>query len=427
LKDRSAKRAGRATSLGPQGREPPSDGKRASFVLRWQAHIQALAGEIGPRGSTRQGERQASAYCARQLARLRLHPRVESFVSARSIFTPHLVAAAAMLLSFAAYPVAGRFSALLACALSALALISDTLELSFRDNLLRRLVPKGHSQNVIAVLPLRGKSRQDLVLIGHVDSQRTPIIFSTPRWLAVYQGFTTVAFALFAIQVGLYLLGFLTGWRGLWWASIPSAVAALLLMALCLQAETTPFTPGANDNASSVGYLLALAEDLSHEPLEATRVWLAFTGCEEVQHYGAIEFLQRHARELSNPVVIAFEMLACSGPAWLTREGIVIPFRSDPRLVHLAERIAQERPECRAHAAQITGGNTEMADALRLGIPAITLTGIGPHGESPYWHQQGDRVDKVDPDVLRRTASFVEGFLRSLDREGIPVPPPRRG
>lgn len=55
-------------------------------------------------------------------------------------------------------------------------------------------------------------------------------------------------------------------------------------MALCIEADRTPFTAGANDNASAVGLVLTLAEALVKQPLQHTRVWLACTGCEEVQH-----------------------------------------------------------------------------------------------------------------------------------------------
>ena len=146
-------------------------------------------------------------------------------------------------------------------------------------------------------------------------------------------------------------------------------------MAMCIQADRTPFTAGANDNASAVGLVLTLAETLRTAPLQHTRVWLACTGCEEVQHYGAIDFFRRHRSALRNPHAIAFEMLGCAGPSWLTKEGIIVPFHADPGLVKLAEEIAAQHPELAAHPAQISGGNTEMADALRLGIPAITLSG----------------------------------------------------
>ncbi|HEY70476.1 MAG TPA: Zn-dependent exopeptidase M28 [Anaerolineae bacterium] len=388
-------------------------------VGHWLEHVRALAEEIGPRGSTTPEERRASEYCRRVMDQAGLQARIEPFTSARSIYHPHLLASIIMLAAFAIYPLAGRSSAVIAALLSLIALISDLMELSFRDNLLRRLVPKGPSQNVVAQVSPAGEHRRDLVLIGHVDSHRTPIIFRSPRWVAVYQAFTTIAFVFFLIQVVLFTLGAFMQWSWIWFASIPSAVCGVLLAAMCIQADLTPFSAGANDNASSAGLVLELAESLHSEPLEHTRLWLVCTGCEEVQHYGAIDFFRQHRSDLQNPIAIAFEMLGCAGPAWLTQEGIVIPFHSDARLVSLAERLAAEHPEWKAHASQINGGNTEMADALRVGIPAITIIGMGANGEMPYWHQVEDTFDKMDPEVMGRAYAFIRDFIRSLDEGGI--------
>jgi len=384
-------------------------------VQKWLEHIRALAVDIGPRGPTTEGERLGAAYCANTLRQMGLAPQVEGFTSARSIFQPHLLTAAALLLAFAIYPLAGRASAALAALISLIALASDLLELSFKDNPLRRIVAKGPSQNVVATIAPAAEHRQDLVLIGHIDTQRTPIVFSTPRWVAVYKAFTTVAFVLFAAQTVLYLLGTFTGWPWIWPLTGLSAVGALLLMAMCIQADSTPFTAGANDNASAVGLVLTLAEALRNEPLQHTRVWLACTGCEEVQHYGAIDFFRRHRGALQQPTAIAFEMLGCDGPSWLTKEGIIVPFHADPGLVKLAEEIAAQRPELGAYPAQISGGNTEMADALRLGIPAITLSGQTRDGGMPYWHQVGDTFDKMNPEVLERAYAFTWAYISALD------------
>jgi hypothetical protein len=393
--------------------------ERSGNVARWLEHVRALAEEIGPRGSTTPEERRASEYCQRVMEGAGLQSRIEPFTSARSIYHPHLLASIIMLLAFALYPLAGRITASIAAVLSLIALVSDLMELSFRKNLLRLLVPKGPSQNVVAEVPPSGEHKRDLVLIGHVDSHRTPIIFRSPRWVAVYQAFTTIAFVFFLIQVVLFTLGAFTQWNWIWFASIPSAVCGVLLAAMCIQADLTPFSAGANDNASSAGLVLELAESLHSKPLEHTRLWLVCTGCEEVQHYGAIDFFRRHRQDLHNPITIAFEMLGCAGPAWLTQEGIVIPFHSDARLVSLAERLAAEHPEWKAHASQINGGNTEMADALRVGIPAITIIGMGTSGEMLYWHQVEDTFDKMDPEVMGRAYAFIRAFIQALDDEGI--------
>jgi Zn-dependent M28 family amino/carboxypeptidase len=260
---------------------------------------------------------------------------------------------------------------------------------------------------------------RDILLIGHVDSHRTPIIFSTSRWVSAYQAFTTAAFVLFAGQAALYVLGTFTGWEWVWPVTLASVVGAILLIAICVQADSTPFSPGANDNATGAGLVLALAQDALQHPLEHSRLWLVCTGCEETQHYGAIDFFRKHRSELRDPVAVVFEMMGCAGPAWLTREGIVIPFQADPRLMRIAARLAQEHPEWGAYATRIRGGNTEMADAHRAGVPAITLNGLAPSGQAPFWHQAEDTFDKIDPAVLTRAYSFTWELLQSLDRHGL--------
>ncbi len=384
-------------------------------IHTWQRHIHALAEEIGPRGSTTEGERLASLYCHRVLRRLGLDAKIETFMSARSIYHPHLVAAAAILLAFLIYPLYGRISAALSVVLILLALCCELLELSFHNNPIRAVIAKARSQNVIATIPPAGDHRQDLILIGHVDSHRTPVIFKNKTWLTAYVIFVTSAFFVFFSQAILYTLGIQSGWRWIWPATIICAVYALVLGAMCLHADSTPFSKGANDNATAAGIVLTLAEHLKSEPLKHTRVWLACTGCEEVQHYGAIDFFHRHRAEFRNPKAVVFEMLGCDGPAWLTKEGIIVPFHADRELVELAETIAGENPELKGFPTRVSGGNTEMADALRQNIPAITLSGIDAKGFAPYWHQPEDTYDKMDAGTLTRNYAFTWLFIRALD------------
>ncbi len=89
-------------------------------------------------------------------------------------------------------------------------------------------------------IPPQSEHQQDLILIGHVDSQRTPIVFKNPRWLSAYKSFTTIAFVAFAIQVLLYGLGIIIQSSWIWLASIPCAGCAVLLAAMCVQADLTP-------------------------------------------------------------------------------------------------------------------------------------------------------------------------------------------
>jgi preprotein translocase subunit SecG len=322
-----------------------------------------------------------------------------------------------MLLAFILFPLSGRITAILAALLSIFVLVCELMELSFQNNPFRKIVPKGESQNVFAVIPQAGEHQRDLVLVGHLDSQRTPIIFSTRAWVKVYDRFTMVTFACFILQVIVYSLAIFIHFTWAWDASIPAALCAILLSAMCLQAEITPFTAGANDNASGVGMVLALAEEFAAQPLQHTRVFAVCTGCEEVQHYGMIDFYKRHQSDLKNPTALVFEMLGCASPAWLTKEGIIVPFKADQRLVQMAESLAVEHPEWDAHPAVISGGNTEMADALRCKIPAITIAGITRDGFWPYWHQLADTFDKMNPELMEKTWNLTRAMINRLDKE----------
>ena len=393
--------------------EPSSHHPR---VAEWLGHIRALAVGIGPRGPTREGERRGSEYAGAAFARIGLQSHRETFRSARSIFHPHLLGSLAMIAAFAIFPLHGTVTAGIACLLTILVIVSELQVLGFRSNLLQALIPKAESQNVYALIPPKGEHTRDLVLVGHVDTQRTPLIFRTPVWVKVYDKFTMVAIVAFFWQAIVYLLAMPFAWQWAWYASIPAVVCAALLAAMCIEADRTPFTAGANDNASAVGIVLALAGQIAARPLEHTRVYVVVTGCEEVQHYGMIDFYRRHRAEMKNPHALVFEMLGCAGPAWSTREGIIVPFRSDPQLVRMVERLAADHPEWNAYPSKISGGNSELSDAVRFKVPAITLLGMGRDGVAPYWHQRQDTFDKIDPGVLERTWKFVWALVNAIDR-----------
>jgi len=391
---------------------PTSSHPQVSTLLK---HVRALSVEIGPRGSTFDGEHRGAEYVRDEYERIGLDPVWEEFRSARSIFLPHILASLIMLLAFAIFPLGGRTSAILAALFSLLVVVNELLELGFKDNFFRRIVPKAGSQNVFTVIPPAGEHKRDLVLVGHIDTQRTPIFFRSPRWVRIYNNFVTVIFITYIIQVVLYTLAIFLPHSWIWAATIPSAICAVIMAAFFIEADLSPFTAGANDNATAVGMVLTLAEELKRQPLRHTRVFAVCTGCEEVQHYGMIDWYRRHLAELRSPRAVVFEMLGVDGPAWLTREGIIVPFKPDPELASACEELASAHPEWGAYPAGISGGNTEMADAVRAGVPAITLFGLTRDGVAPYWHQMEDTFDKMKPEVLQRTWDFTRALIEEID------------
>ncbi len=386
-------------------------------VSSWLRHIYALAVDIGPRGPTRSGERQAALYAKAQFENLGLQPSLETFKSARSGFHTPLLCSILMLVAFILFPLGGTVTMILAALISLFAVVSEVMELAGIDNPLRMMTPKAESQNVFATISPASEHTRDLVLVGHLDSQRAGIIWSSPRWVKTYNRFIMVVFACFILQVIVYSLAIFFPFTWAWFISILTAVCAILLAIMLVQIEASPFTTGANDNASGAGMVLALAEELTNQPLQHTRVYAVCSGCEEAQHYGIIDFYKRHLSEFKKPTALVFEMLGSISPAWLLKEGIIVPFAGDPGLVQLAIQMAAEHPEWDAHPASVSGGNTETVDSLRVKIPAITISGATRKGFTPYWHQMADTFDKMNPELMEKSWNFTIAMIQHLDHE----------
>jgi len=397
---------------------------------RWAAraleHVRHLSLDIGPRGSTTPAETEAAAYAWGVLDRLELTPQMQRFKSAISAWRPFALAATLSLLAVALYPLAGRVTAGLAGAIAAVALVSSFLELNFWPNPLRWLLPKRVSQNVWAVLPasraarsadLRPQAAQRVVVVGHLDSHRTPFIFGSTTRLKLFGVLVGVGFASFAALTVLYLVGAVIQEDILYLISLAPAFILVILLVMTIQADMTPYTHGANDNATGAAVVLALAERLKDEPLANTEVWALNSGCEEVGLYGAAAFVREHREKLADAYFIPLDSVGGpgSGPCFITREGMVKPHRSDPGLLALCREIAAQRPELGAYPGVMRLGYTEGAIGVKNGLRTLTFVNLTPAGELPHWHRPTDVYENVDPDVLSRTSEFLWELLQRID------------
>ena len=387
------------------------------WTQRALEHVRHLSLDIGPRGSTTPAEIEAAAYAWGVLDRLELSPRMDRFKSAISAWRPFALAATFALLAVALYPLAGRVTAGLAAAIAAVALVSSFLELNFWPNPLRWLLPKRVSQNVWAVLPASGRAAQRVVFVGHLDSHRTPFIYGSATRLKFFGVLVGGSFASFAALTALYLAGAVVQQDILYFISLAPAFVLVILLVITVQADMTPFTHGANDNATGAAVVLALAERLKDEPLASTEVWALNSGCEEVGLYGAAAFLREHRQELHDACFIPLDSVGGpgTGPCFITREGMVKPYRSDPGLLALCHEIAAQRPEMGAYPSVMKLGFTEGAIGVKNGLRTLTFVNLTPAGELPHWHQPSDVFENVDPDVLSRTGEFLWELLQRID------------
>lgn len=171
--------------------------------------------------------------------------------------------------------------------------------------------------------------------------------------------------------------------------------------------DTVPQAPGAEDNASGVGALLAVAEALGERRTRLPVTLVAF-GSEEPRgpsdddhHYGS----QRYVASLS-----AAERRSLRGMVSLDRVGVgaVMPVASAGAPDRMrAQLLTAARRADVAVDPQTESRSSDHWSFVRDGLPAARL------GSTPYagYHSPGDVPSAIDPAQLERAARIAVAWL----------------
>jgi hypothetical protein len=244
------------------------------------------------------------------------------------------------------------------------------------------------------------------------------MFYSSPTWHTLFGALVGGVFLCTVLGAVAYALGAL--FLGTWvrWIGLISAAAQILILSLFLHADQTPFSPGANDDASGVGVILGLAERLRQEPLAHTEVWLALTGCEEVSAYGMVAFLDAHEADLGpEAVYIVLDQIAMGRLSYLTADGLIIKRKTHPRALQLARQAASDLPSLEV-GEKVGIAYTDAAVATKRGLVSLSLDSLPPPDaeQASHWHQMSDTYDKVDPQTLADAHLFTWQILQEIDR-----------
>ena len=391
---------------------------------------------IGPRGSTTEAERKAAEYVAGAFLEAGLEPTVEPFTSTVSGWRPFAVAALVAIVTTLIFLLAGRWLALLLAGVMLAATVSVFLEMYFRPNLLRPFIRKGSSRNVLARVPAAasaaepapdaapraapGAAPRRVILVAHMDTHRTPWAFETAGRLAFFKLMTTLGVVAFLLSAAAFLAFALSGADWLRYVALALVPIHVCVFALTWQPDTTPYTAGANDNASGVGVLLNLGERLARQPLADTEVWLLASGCEEVGSVGAQAFIERHRHELGGALGVSIDNVGGrgAGVCYTSVEGMVIPLKPSPLLFGLAEELREARPDLNAYSLPYTTLHTDATCFMANGVPSLSFVGLTPDGRIPDWHTAQDTYENVDASTMEKTEEFIWSLLRKLDERG---------
>jgi len=190
---------------------------------------------------------------------------------------------------------------------------------------------------------------------------------------------------------------------------------ASCLRVVMAHTDSAPGAPGANDNASGLGVIAALAGRLRRldPPCD---VWLVATGAEErlytgsPDHLGALALARRVRGRRGLQWALSLDEVGRDRPFWLRSpaggprrgvEGVVLRAAR-----HVGARVSWVRDE--------STGNSDHREFELLGLPGMKL-GVGAGGE-PCRHTPCDRPDRLDGVSLRVARQIVERALQSTDR-----------
>ena len=393
--------------------------------------IRFLSQKIGGRGSCTLQERKAGDYIADQLRALGIgNVRSENFKGSPSTYWPYALAfAAALMGSFLVLFLGGRDVLILALILNSLGVWGMLAETEFASSWVRWVLPRQQSLNVSGSIAPKVGVQQRVILCAHLDTHRTPVFYSSRRWYALFGflvGLTFVSMVAGALIFGAALL---LGWGELRWASLVVIPIQAFSLIVCLHADFTPFTPGANDNASGVAAVLTLAKRLAGNPLENTEVHVVFTGCEEVGAWGMAAYLDRYAGQLGpEAVYVILDEVGLGTLKYLTSDGVLFKHKTHRRALEIARGAAQVLPGLNT----LEGPGVAYTDALQAtkrGLIALTLCTVPTpqNGLESHWHQMSDTMENLRVEDLETTLTFVWTLLQQVDRPIEATPQPLNG
>lgn len=373
-----AEAAAVATSSGETGTEAPQDPVMAQEPTsgaalvdpdeldRVREDLDALSG-VPHRHAASEGER-AMLHQVKSRLPEGVQGRIQGFVAYPSPAFVVGAHAAALLLS----GLLGVLYPHVAAALCGIATVSLVAEGTGKWSLLRWLLPKSASYNLVVHLPARDKALGAVVVAAPLDVPRWKP--ERPRWL---RRPTRPVVGAAVIVTGILLLRALAEpWgrptQGMYVASLLILGAAVSLAVIAHRR-----LGGVHEDASGPAALLELIRRVQHEPRDNMDVWAVFTGCGHAYQNGMHAFLAVHRRRLVDPVlVVALDDPGRSPLGAVVSEGPLWPQHHRPTGPALIERL-------RWAGAKIpvvdTPNVTDARAAMLMGYRAIALAG----GEEP--------------------------------------------
>jgi Peptidase family M28 len=365
------------------------------------------------------GEREAAEWLAERLRAAGVDEIALEDEPSWGTFPPNATVLSAIGAVGSALTLAGRRA--LGGALSAAALAGLVDEIQNGPRIFRRAVRRERTTvNLVARLGDADAPR-NLVVLAHHDAAQTGFMFDQTAVAAFHERFPAVIpniktqppqwWGALAGPIG-GIAAAVTGRRGPARAGLAlGAVSAAVLGDMW----RSRVVPGANDNLSAVGCLVALAEMLRDRPVDGLRVWLVSAGAEETLQDGIRAFMERHRDELpadrtwflnldtvGSPRLV---LLEGEGPVWM--EDFEEGFRD--RVFGLAERhgLRFERG-FRARAS------TDAVIPHRHGYPMASVSSVNDYHYLTHYHLPSDTPENLHWDTVAEATRLAYAVMADL-------------
>ena len=284
----------------------------------------------------------------------------------------------------------------------------------------RKLLPQRTATTVVTEMGPEDAERT-VVLVAHHDAAHAglvyhpaipELVFGRAPWLIKRVDTSPPLFAPVVAIPALIGAGVASGNRTLLKAAVALAAASAAVLADIGSRETVP---GANDNATGVAVLVAIARALAERPTRSIRVMLVSTS-EEALCEGMQAFASRHFAELARETTFFLSIDTVGSPHLLVLrgEGMIRMREYPPRALALLDGLGEELgidlfPSLRLRNA------TDGIYPLAAGYECASLCSCTDLKQPGNYHWPTDVPENVDYGTVADAVRLTEAVVRRLD------------
>lgn len=272
---------------------------------------------------------------------------------------------------------------------------------------------KIETANIIGRIKPKGEIKARAIMVAHYDakSQTYSIVFRIALYIVSTFGILLFGglFILCGI-LGIFGVGLL-GSKFFFVGLTITFFASFLIIFNGLGNES----PGAIDNAASVGIILEAAEKIKADPPQNVEVLVVSTGAEEVGLVGASKFVKKHEGEFdrASTYIINLDGVGSKGKIVALKSYGIPPSYTSEKMNNWIKEICNDNSIPVRFSYFPVGGSTDMYPFVQAGYQSINLASMSKAAR--YVHTSNDTMEFIDEIGLKRGIIISEGLVRKID------------